>query len=40
MLFSNVLDTKVLNYQCEADGPPLVFPISWRDFALGVSCFE
>jgi hypothetical protein len=40
MLFFNVLNTIFVNYQCEADGPPLVFSISWRDLALGVSCFE
>jgi hypothetical protein len=39
MLFSDILNAKVVDYEREADGPPLVFPISWRDFALGVTRF-
>ena len=38
--FIDVFNTKVIHNQCEADGSPVVFPISWCDLALVVSCFK
>jgi len=38
--FVDVFNTEVIHNQCEADGSPVVFPISWCDLALAVSCFK
>ena len=39
VFLTDVLNAKIVNYEGEPDGPSFMFPISWRDFALGVSCF-
>ena len=38
--FVDVFDSEVIDNQCEADGLPVVFPISWCDLALAVSCLK
>jgi len=38
--FVNVFNAEVVHNQCEADGLPVVFPISWCDLALAVSCLK
>ena len=38
--FINVLNVEIVHNQCEADGLPVVFPISWCDLALAVSCLK
>ena len=34
--FANVFNAKIVHNQCEADGLPVVFPVSWFDLALAV----
>ena len=38
MLLAHVFDSKIVNYQCEADWSPCVFPETWCYLALCVSC--
>ena len=38
--FVNVFNTEIVNGQCEADGLPVVFPVSWCDLALAVPCLK
>ena len=38
--FVDVFESEVIYNQCEADGSPVVFPISWCDLALAVSCLK
>ncbi len=37
MLPSHVLDAKAINGERERDGPPIMFPKAWHDFALLVA---
>ena len=38
--FVNVVNAKIVHGQCEADGSSVVFPVSWCDLALVVSCLK
>jgi hypothetical protein len=38
--FANVFNAKIVHNQFEADGSPVVFPVSWCDLALAVSCLK
>ena len=38
--FVDVFNAKIVHNQCEADGSPVVFPVSWCDLALAVSCLK
>ncbi len=37
VILVDVLHTKIIHNQCEADGLPVVSPVPWRDLALAVS---
>ncbi len=37
--FFDVIHTKIINTEGEADGVPIVLPVSWCDSALAVACF-
>jgi hypothetical protein len=37
VILVDVLHTKIIHNQCEADGSPVMSPVPWRDFALAVS---
>ena len=36
MFLANVLESKVINYECELDEAPIVLPDTWNQFALSV----
>ncbi len=38
--FVDVLDTKIVDNKCEADGSPLVPPKTWCDCAFCVACLK
>ncbi len=38
--FINEFNAEIVHNQCEADGSPVVFPVSWCDLALAVSCLK
>ena len=37
MFFANVLDAKIINYERELHGVPIMFPEAWNQFALLVA---
>ncbi len=37
VILVDVLHTKIIHNQCEADGLPVMLLVPWRDFALAVS---
>ena len=37
VILVDVLHTKIIHNQCEADGSPVMLPVPRRDFALAVS---
>ena len=39
MLFALVFYSKVVNYQCEIDLPPFLFPLSWSELTVYISVF-
>ncbi len=39
IVFADVLHAKIVDNKGEADGAPIVLPVSWCDSALVVSCF-
>jgi len=38
--FINEFNAEIVHNQCEADGSPVVIPVSWCDLALAVSCLK
>jgi hypothetical protein len=39
VVFVDVLHAKIVHDKGEADGVPIVLPVSWCDSALAVTCF-